>query len=71
MMAVPVRTTATSFETGMPLALFPTRVYGSGADNQQGPQYDVARDGRFLINTMLDDVTPITLIQNWTPPRTP
>ncbi len=30
----------------------------------------VTRDGRFLINTVLDDATatPITLIQNWTPP---
>ena len=39
-------------------------------DNNQGRQYDVARDGRFLINTVLDDAaaTPITLIQNWKPP---
>jgi eukaryotic-like serine/threonine-protein kinase len=35
----------------------------------QGPrQYDVA-DGRFLINTVLDDLaSPITLLQNWNPP---
>ncbi len=33
------------------------------------PQYDVTRDGRFLINTVLDDAaaTPITLIQHWRP----
>ena len=31
-------------------------------------QYDVARDGRFLINTVLDDAaSPITLLQNWHP----
>jgi hypothetical protein len=31
-------------------------------------QYDVARDGRFVINTVLDGaVAPITLIQNWNP----
>ncbi len=69
--AVPVRTSATTFESGSPVSLFPTRVFGGGADNQQGPQYDVTRDGRFLINTVMDDTTPITLIQNWSPPRTP
>ena len=31
-----------------------------------GSQYDVARDGRFLINTVLDEaVAPITLLMNW------
>jgi hypothetical protein len=40
--------------------------------DQQGRQYDVAADGRFLINMELDDDvgTPITLIQNWDPPAT-
>jgi len=35
-----------------------------------GTNYDVASDGRFLINTVLDDATPapITLLQNWRPP---
>jgi hypothetical protein len=34
-----------------------------------GRQYDVARDGRFLINTVLGDApaAPITLLQNWNP----
>jgi hypothetical protein len=41
---------------GRPVALFPTRISGGGVDNQQGRQYDVARDGRFLINTVLDDL---------------
>ena len=38
-------------------------------DNTQGRQYDVTRDGRFLINTALDDAvaTPITLLMNWNP----
>jgi hypothetical protein len=32
-------------------------------------QYDVARDGRFLINVLKSDVVtaPITVIQNWAP----
>jgi hypothetical protein len=54
---------------GAPVALFSnTRIYGGGVDNQLGRQYDVTRDGRFLINTVLDDVSaPITLLQNWNP----
>ena len=37
-------------------------------DQQQSPQYDVAPDGRFLINTVLDSAgAPITLLQNWNP----
>ena len=49
-------------------ALFPTRIDGVGVDNQQGQQYDVAPDGRFLINTVLDNaVAPITLLMNWHP----
>ncbi len=69
MMAAPVAATATTIEPGAPVALFPTRIFGGGADNNQGRQYDVTRDGRFLINTVLDDASsPITLIQNWNPP---
>jgi hypothetical protein len=43
---------------------------GGGGDTAQGKQYDVSHDGRFLINTSLDDAasTPITLLQNWSPP---
>ena len=55
--------------TGPPVALFPTRIFGGGTDNGQSRQYDVARDGRFLINTVLDEAAaPITLLQNWKPP---
>ena len=44
---------------------YPTRVYGSGLDAQQGRQYVVASDGRFL-NTVLDSAAaPITLLVNW------
>jgi hypothetical protein len=38
-----------------------------GGVGSGGRQYDVTRDGRFLINTVLDDSSPITLIQNWKP----
>ena len=70
MMAAPITATGTTPEPGGPVALFPTRIVGGGMDNGQGRQYDITRDGRFLINTVLDEATasPITLIQNWTPP---
>ncbi len=70
MMAAPITVRGTALEPGTPVALFPTQIYGGGVHNAQGRQYDVTRDGRFLINTVLDDATatPITLILNWTPP---
>ena len=69
MMAAPITATGTTLEPGAPVALFPTRIFGGGVDNDQGRQYDVTRDGRFLINTVLDDAaSPITLLLNWAPP---
>ncbi len=68
MMAAPIVTTGTTFEPGAPVALFHTQIVGGGANNQQGRQYDVTRDGRFLINTVLDEAAaPLTLIHNWQP----
>ena len=68
MMAVPVTVTGTSLEPGAPVMLFPTRIVGGGVDAQQGRQYDVAPDGRFLINTERAAATaPITLLMNWDP----
>jgi Tol biopolymer transport system component len=68
MMAAPIAFTGATLAPGAPVVLFPTRIVGGGVDVQQGRQYDVARDGRFLINTELDGaVAPITLLQNWHP----
>lgn len=68
MMAASISVSSTSFVPGAPVMLFPTRIYGGGGDAQQNRQYDVAPDGRFLINTELDSAdAPITLIQNWNP----
>jgi Tol biopolymer transport system component/tRNA A-37 threonylcarbamoyl transferase component Bud32 len=68
MMAAPLTVTDSTLAPGVPVALFPTRIVGGGVDNGQGRQYDVARDGRFLINTVLDEASaPITLLQNWRP----
>jgi hypothetical protein len=69
LMAVPITVTGTTLEPGAPVVLFPTRIYGGGVEAQQGRQYDVAPDGRFLINTELDSAAPpITLLMNWKPP---
>jgi dipeptidyl aminopeptidase/acylaminoacyl peptidase len=68
MMAVPITVIGATLEPGAPIVLFPTRILGGGVDRGLGPQYDVARDGRFLINTVLDDTAaPITLLMNWNP----
>ena len=68
MLAVPVTAAGASFETGTPRALFPTRIVDGGTVATVGPQYAVARDGRFLINQpVADAAAPITLILNWNP----
>ena len=66
LMAVPFTIgTSGAADPGTPVALFSPRLAGDGFDRQ----YDVTRDGRFLVNTVLDDAVaaPITLIQNWRP----
>jgi serine/threonine protein kinase len=64
LMATSVRIQAGSFEAGSPEALFQTRITTGGVAYLL-PQYDVSRDGRFLINTPLDEaISPIVLILN-------
>jgi Tol biopolymer transport system component len=71
LMATPVQVQGEVFEPGSPIELFSTRIVGGGIGDL-GRNYDVARDGRFLINTVLEDASlPITLLQNWRPPATP
>ena len=61
-----------TLEPGVPVALFPTRIVGGGVDTGLGRQYDMTRDGRFLINTVLDEApAPITLLTNWNPEAKP
>jgi Tol biopolymer transport system component len=68
MMAAPIAVIGATPAPGMPVVLFPTRIVGGGEDTAQGRQYDVASNGRFLINTVLDNAAaPITLLQNWNP----
>jgi hypothetical protein len=66
MMAAAVSAQGTTFSSGTPEALFQTHIAGM----VQKPQYDVSRDGRFLIDTDLQDTStePIHLLLNWKPP---
>ncbi len=71
LMAVPITIgIGGAAEPGTPVPLFPTRLAGDRFEGIHGRrQYDVTRDGRFLVNTIPDDAVaaPITLIQNWRP----
>jgi dipeptidyl aminopeptidase/acylaminoacyl peptidase len=68
LMSATVKISGSIFEAESPIALFQTRIV-TGALASQQTQYAVSRDGRFLINTRVDDstTTPITLILNWKP----
>jgi hypothetical protein len=72
-MAAGIRRTATTIEAGVPGALFQTRRLGGGSNViGRSHQYDVARDGRFLINVDTQaSATPLTLLLNWSPPTPP
>jgi hypothetical protein len=67
-MAASVTPAAKTFAFEAPVALFHTAIVGGGNPGDFRPQYDVAPDGRFLINTIVDQtVPPITVLMNWTP----
>jgi serine/threonine protein kinase/Tol biopolymer transport system component len=61
MMAVPVKSTSTTFEPGVAVPLFDTQTVGF-------VPYDVASDGRFLINTPMESASAssIIVVLNWT-----
>jgi len=69
MMAAPVTVSGSTLTPGAPVRLFATRISGGGNPESGNREYDVAPDGRFLINTELDAraPSPIVLIQNWNP----
>jgi Tol biopolymer transport system component len=69
LMAVPIDIKGTTLNIGSPVALFQTRVWGSGTNTNNGFQYDVAPDGHFLINVTTEDAvtSPISLLLNWKP----
>jgi hypothetical protein len=66
MMAVPVGM-GTSFEAGLPVALFQTHIR-QPISAQDVFSYDVTADGqKFLINTKVDEpnAAPLSVILNW------
>ncbi len=67
LMAVPFKIANDVPEPGRPAPLFQTRIVGGGVIVNQRRQYDVSRDGRFLINTGDADgaAAPITVVLNW------
>ncbi len=72
MMAAPITAGGTTFAAGTPVKLFQTRILGGGENSTGEREYDVASDGRFLINAVSESAAaPITLIQNWNPEATP
>ncbi len=71
MMAAPITASGAQLAAGTPVKLFQTRILNGGEGAQLGREYDVAPDGRFLINTVPESAAaPITLIQNWNPEAT-
>ncbi len=72
MMAAPITASGATFAAGTPVKLFQTDIVEGGENSTVGREYDVAPDGRFLIDTVLESATaPITLILNWNPKATP
>ena len=68
LMAVAIRSTPAALEAGAPARLFQTRRLGGGSNViGRSHQYDVTRDGRFLINVDADGAPPITLLLGWKP----
>jgi serine/threonine protein kinase/Tol biopolymer transport system component len=68
LMAAAVTPAAKTFAFEPPVVLFHAAIVGGGNPGDFRPQYDVAPDGRFLINTIVDQtVPPITVLVNWTP----
>jgi Tol biopolymer transport system component len=67
LMAVPIRVSGPAVDPGTPIGLFRPPIWGGGLNQGTRQQYDVGRDGRFLVNTSLGDATtsPLTLIVNW------
>jgi Tol biopolymer transport system component len=66
MMATPIAVIGATLAPGAPVVLFPTRVAGGGVDTQQGRQYDVGPDGRFLmVRSDPNAGTQFLVVLNW------
>jgi serine/threonine protein kinase/Tol biopolymer transport system component len=67
-MAASIATEGETLQSGPPQKLFQPRILKAGTTGRV--QYDVASDGRFLIDVPVEQsaTTPITLLMNWKPP---
>jgi serine/threonine protein kinase len=65
LMSVPVQVSDSKFEFGTLTVLFQTHA-ATGGQASLYQEYDISKDGKFLINTVTDAATtPISLILNW------
>jgi Tol biopolymer transport system component len=71
LIATPMTVKGGAIEPGTPKELFQTRMPGGGTNAYTRPQYDVSKDGRFLVNATIEEgvTPPITLVINWNPPE--
>jgi Tol biopolymer transport system component len=66
MMAVSIVTGGAALDVKLPVPLFQTRLASGTNVLGTKPQYDVARDGRFLLNTAVESASaPIVVWVNW------
>jgi hypothetical protein len=67
-MAAPIAIQGSALIPGTAVSLFSTTWSLSGTAGNVRPQYDVAADGRFLMNITTEEATsPVTIILNWIP----
>jgi serine/threonine protein kinase len=71
LMNVPLRFQGTTLESDTPAVLFEPPLAGgtfTGIAGNVRPQYDVAPDGRFLMNVGTEEtISPLTVVLNWRP----
>jgi serine/threonine protein kinase len=67
-LAVPLAVSVNDVEAGVPYAIFRPGIFGATSDVNLGRQWDVAPDGRFLVNALRDVSSSLVLIQHWKPP---
>ena len=68
LMAAQITSNGTQLETGTPSALFTLPAGPNRRDGTTSGAYAAARDGqRFLVNTFVEGIAPITVLLNWKP----
>ena len=67
-MTVPLTVAGPSLAVGTPVPVFRPGLFGASSDINLGRPWDMAPDGRFLVNTVRDVTSSLVLIQHWRPP---